>query len=302
VVSSSVYQVTQSQLLMFFIVLSCCLHALVLIFFMENDRLSLLTPSPTSTELAPLTTENSDDSVLDDAITIVDVIQQLDTAAKKNRHQLKSHQDHQVLKEMVIPKEKIKHSGRGDQIGDNRSMTKSESKSRSYSPKKAGEPSVNEVAALAKPFANNTTKKLSDQPYAKWLEISQDVIKKNQGFSAPAYVDMPNVARGNRVQLNTQKYYQMSYFAKMRDTIQSVWDYPELARMKEISGNVRVRFVIDRDGVLQTAQVVESSGFDILDNEVIDSLRDASPFDPLPSGWQETNLDVTGVFSYTLFQ
>jgi protein TonB len=60
--------------------------------------------------------------------------------------------------------------------------------------------------------------------------------------------------------------------------------YPEAASRRGIKGKVRVRFTVDRLGQVVEAEVVESSGSPILDEEAVALVRRAGPFPPLPDG------------------
>ena len=59
--------------------------------------------------------------------------------------------------------------------------------------------------------------------------------------------------------------------------------YPASARMQNMQGIVHVRFAMDRSGQLTASQVVRSSGFPLLDEEVIELLKRASPLPRPPT-------------------
>jgi periplasmic protein TonB len=60
--------------------------------------------------------------------------------------------------------------------------------------------------------------------------------------------------------------------------------YPASARMQNMQGIVHVRFSMDRGGQLTASQVVRSSGFPLLDEEVIELLKRAAPLPRPPLG------------------
>ena len=55
-----------------------------------------------------------------------------------------------------------------------------------------------------------------------------------------------------------------------------------------------------KSGKLKYAKVVESSGYAILDDAVIEALELAAPYDPLPDGFDKDKLTITGSFRYVL--
>ena len=46
--------------------------------------------------------------------------------------------------------------------------------------------------------------------------------------------------------------------------------------------------------------ILESSGHQVLDREVIRTLEIVAPFDPFPALWTDQLIEITGVFSYVL--
>ncbi|TPV94423.1 MAG: energy transducer TonB [Myxococcales bacterium FL481] len=61
--------------------------------------------------------------------------------------------------------------------------------------------------------------------------------------------------------------------------------YPFAARRLGLTGQAKVRVVIDRNGTLQgKPTLVQSSGHDVLDREAVAAVRRSSPFPPLPPG------------------
>jgi periplasmic protein TonB len=59
--------------------------------------------------------------------------------------------------------------------------------------------------------------------------------------------------------------------------------YPDDARQKHIAGVVYVRFALAHDGTVIDAWIQRSSGFTILDQEALDTLRRAQPMPAAPS-------------------
>jgi protein TonB len=58
--------------------------------------------------------------------------------------------------------------------------------------------------------------------------------------------------------------------------------YPYIARQRGQQGQVRVRFVVERDGCVSDIRVVGSSGYPSLDADAADTLRRVGRVPPLP--------------------
>ena len=82
------------------------------------------------------------------------------------------------------------------------------------------------------------------------------------------------------IDLNTTDYRFIGYFSNLRKAFEMVWRYPSEAR-GGLQGSVSVRFTILKSGKLKYAKVVDSSGYPILDDAVIEALELAAPYDPL---------------------
>jgi protein TonB len=72
------------------------------------------------------------------------------------------------------------------------------------------------------------------------------------------------------------------YLQKIFDRIQKGKRYPRLARDRGIEGAVLLEFVLAHDGKLVDSRVLRSSGFAILDQEALQTVRRATPFPKLP--------------------
>jgi len=64
----------------------------------------------------------------------------------------------------------------------------------------------------------------------------------------------------------------------IRTAIEKAKSYPLLARKKKIEGTVLVSFRIDKNGLPQGIQIIRSSGYQILDEEVSKIIKRAAPF------------------------
>lgn len=255
-------------------------------------------------------------------VQIVDLIQEPDAVSSEPRDEaavnILSHQDHRTATPMVIDLADIQRAGTGTEVqapaeaarlnevgqakpAPPRHVSPAEVKPRgSVAELPAALPAVPlAVQPPASSMPADGRGGLDRHSYASLLATSQDVIAE-QIFQDPAYVVAPELPRGSALSLNTTQYHHMGYFMKMKAQIEQVWSFPPAARLRGLTGNVKVMFQIEKSGDLGKVSILQSSGHEILDREVIRTLALAAPFDPFPLVWSEQELEVTGMFSYVL--
>ncbi len=86
---------------------------------------------------------------------------------------------------------------------------------------------------------------------------------------------------------DTQWYDWGPYADKMLRKIRRNWRIPEIARLG-VTGRVRIRFYIERDGSVTGLNITDESGKPPMDFAARDAIAHSHPFDPLPT-------DLTGV-------
>jgi len=105
---------------------------------------------------------------------------------------------------------------------------------------------------------------------------------------APATPVMRNVQLSSSAEMvrpapeKAQQRYLKEHFTYIRDLITKRLIYPSMARRMHWSGKVVVAFVITEDGSVHNTRVVETSGFSILDNSALETVRNAAPFPKPP--------------------
>jgi TonB family protein len=75
----------------------------------------------------------------------------------------------------------------------------------------------------------------------------------------------------------------------IRQKIENAKMYPHWAREAGYEGIAKIRFAILSDGKLGEVSIIDSSGYDILDNAAIAAIEKAAPFPPLP---ESLNRDI----------
>lgn len=113
------------------------------------------------------------------------------------------------------------------------------------------------------------------------------------------YID-DKIDEGDRIDINTSEYRYIGYFTSMRKAIELVWIYPDEAARRGMQGVTILEFAIDKSGRTSRIRVLKSSGYEILDRNMVDTIRMASPFSPLPPGFKKNRIIVTGAFTYVL--
>lgn len=91
-----------------------------------------------------------------------------------------------------------------------------------------------------------------------------------------------------------------SYAARVRSWLYAHKLYPRRARMRREEGVVRVRFVIDRAGLLLEGYVVASSGRASLDEEAAAMMQRASPFPKAPRDISGDRIEFTAPIEFIL--
>ena len=92
----------------------------------------------------------------------------------------------------------------------------------------------------------------------------------------------------------------MSYNRWLKIKVESVLHYPELAAISGYQGTLYILFDIMKDGSLGRLEVLKSSGYKILDDEALRSIRDSAPFQPLPDEWNMTQYSIRAAVLFYL--
>ena len=97
------------------------------------------------------------------------------------------------------------------------------------------------------------------------------------------------------VSASTQEWAYASYLRDWVDRVQRVGNlnYPDEARRRQLSGELVISVAIRRDGSVERADIVRSSGTRLLDDAALRIARLAEPYPPLPR--TEEQIDVLHV-------
>jgi protein TonB len=103
------------------------------------------------------------------------------------------------------------------------------------------------------------------------------------------------------ITFDTREFRYRSYMLRLKERIEGIWKYPPEAARRGIYGDLYIKFVIKKNGRLESAEVLRTSGMKMLDEAALRALKDAEPYWPLPEDWQEDSLTITGHFVYSLW-
>lgn len=85
--------------------------------------------------------------------------------------------------------------------------------------------------------------------------------------------------------------YTREHYAYIKKLIEKSLSYPPRARKMGWTGRVVVCFQVLNNGHVDKIRIKDSSGHEILDNNVIDTIREVEPF-PRPPEWVEISMPI----------
>lgn len=83
------------------------------------------------------------------------------------------------------------------------------------------------------------------------------------------------------------------YTRTVRMKIESQKRYPLTARRAMIEGRVGIKMTILKDGQLESVEIIESSGYEILDKSALESIQNSAPFPPLPKDIERKRIQIS---------
>ena len=86
--------------------------------------------------------------------------------------------------------------------------------------------------------------------------------------------------------------YVKAHFAAIRNAIVSKLSYPRLARRMGWAGTVKISFVVTENGGVNDVKVLSTSGFEVLDNNAVETIKRCSPY-PRPPCMAEMVMPIT---------
>jgi protein TonB len=103
------------------------------------------------------------------------------------------------------------------------------------------------------------------------------------------------------VSASTQEYAYAGYLRAWVDRVERVGNlnYPDEARRRRLAGTLVISVAIRRDGTVERAEIIQSSGIRLLDDAALRIARLAEPYPPLPKTEDEVDiLHVTRTWNF----
>ena len=103
------------------------------------------------------------------------------------------------------------------------------------------------------------------------------------------------------VSASTQEYAYAAYLRQWVDRVERVGNlnYPDEARRRQLAGELVISVAIRRDGSVERADIIRSSGTAMLDDAALRIARLAEPYPPLPTTGDEVDvLHVTRTWNF----
>jgi TonB family protein len=104
------------------------------------------------------------------------------------------------------------------------------------------------------------------------------------------------------VDLSDRDSKYIPYLKKLKKKISDLWGYPRQAYERKEEGDVVVKFSVNRNGRLEQALVLTSSGSGFLDQGALEVIDAAAPYDPFPGNLKLSKLHIIATFKYRLDQ
>jgi TonB family protein len=103
---------------------------------------------------------------------------------------------------------------------------------------------------------------------------------------------------GGPISLNSKDPVYVTYFTRIKQLIESQWEYPELALRYGLQGRLALEFTIGANGQLERLRVLRSSGSQLLDEEALRAIKAAAPFPPIPPWIKPNPLSISAAMEY----
>lgn len=107
-----------------------------------------------------------------------------------------------------------------------------------------------------------------------------------------------NSRNSGPVSLNTRDPIYVSYFNKIKQSIELQWEYPEVALRYGLQGRLALEFTIISTGQLDRLRIIRSSGSQVLDDEAVRAIKAAAPFPPIPPWIKANPLLISATMEY----
>lgn len=110
------------------------------------------------------------------------------------------------------------------------------------------------------------------------------------------------IEEGTTQLLDSEDLRFTSFLRRFETAVYGVWTYPQDAIKNGMEGVTPVRITFNRSGAITDIQLMESSGYRILDEEVVRTLKAVGAVGALPRGYTKEEFHVLAFFQYGRFR
>ncbi len=128
-----------------------------------------------------------------------------------------------------------------------------------------------------------------------------DTDKQNMGAASLKDLKVKSAPQGeDTISLDTTDKRYVSYARVIKQALMAQWKYPPKAKDDLIEGETFLIFTLSRDGALLDLKLLNSSGYPVLDDEAMRTVKAAAPFPAFPGSVTVARLHIKANFDYRL--
>ena len=131
-------------------------------------------------------------------------------------------------------------------------------------------------------------------------DINPDEISETDGAQTKPEQRAGPEDSQDTISLDTRDKRYAPYAKIIKEKILRHWRYPEEAMENLLEGKLLVIFSLVSEGNMTKAQIINTSGHQILDTEATRAIEAASPFPPFPEHITLNRLNIKASFVYRL--
>ena len=148
------------------------------------------------------------------------------------------------------------------------------------------------------PFEHKREESPAREPSQEKTAVAERPLPTLRDLLPSATYSSANTRAAGPVSLNTKDPIYVSYFTKIKQTIEQQWEYPEIALRYGLQGRLWLEFTVGGSGQLEQLRVIRSSGSQVLDEEAVRAIKAAAPFPPIPSWIKPIPLSISASMEY----
>jgi protein TonB len=146
---------------------------------------------------------------------------------------------------------------------------------------------------LKKEFIREEKKPLTEIKELKKVKVKTPVVKQPDQPLEGKKEDTVDLG-----DLTNTRY--KPYLVRIKKRIERFWGYPASAAARRIEGTAMIKFSVTPDGMLDRIIITTSSGSAFLDQKTVAAIQSAAPFEPLPTAYGLSKLNIQASFTYKM--